>query len=347
MTGQSFPIESLRRWFEESKRDLPWRQAASPYAVWVSEVMLQQTQVGVVIPYFERWMNRFPTINDLAEADIDEVIKMWEGLGYYSRARQLHAGAREVVETWGGTLPKTGEELGKIPGIGPYTLGAILSFAFKQKAAAVDGNVARVLCRFFCFEENIDKPATMRRLREVTEAILPEREPWVVMEGLIELGAMVCSREPKCTSCPLKGSCLAFQTGKERLLPTRMARPKTTELIRHVAVVIAEGHVLVKREKKGRVMAGLYEFPYFQDKAMRKQLEGLLSTSVEKKGELSVVNHSFTRFRATLYPSIWKSEKRKEVAGYEWVSKEKLSSLPFSSGHRRVLKEVADANFAH
>src|ERR1700722_10190653 len=180
-----FDIDSLKDWFVREKRDLPWRENPSPYAVWISEVMLQQTQASVVIPYFERWMARFPTVAVLAEASQGEVIKMWEGLGYYSRVRHLHQAAKDLMYRYAGDLPRTREGLEGIKGIGPYTRGAILSFAFHQKAAAVDGNVLRVLARYFAIEEEIEK--AKKSITELTESILPEEEPWIVMEGLIEL----------------------------------------------------------------------------------------------------------------------------------------------------------------
>ena len=157
--------------------------------------MLQQTQVSVVIPYFDRWMNRFPTLRHLAKATLDEVIKEWEGLGYYSRARNLHEGARYVLEKHEGILPETREELQKIKGLGPYTIGAIRSFAFHHKAAAVDGNVIRVLARYFKIEDDIAKPKTIQMIRDRAEAILPEIEPWIVAEALIELGATLCTKK--------------------------------------------------------------------------------------------------------------------------------------------------------
>ena len=183
----------LKKWFLIEQRDLPWRKINDPYAIWISEIMLQQTQVAVVIPYYLKWMQRFPTIQALAEAESDEVIKMWEGLGYYSRARNLHAGARYLIEFFGGILPNNESDLAKIKGLGPYTIGALLSFAFHQKKAAVDGNVMRVMARCYELDDDIAKSKTQKKIRHLVEEILPEDESWIVNEALIELGATTVS----------------------------------------------------------------------------------------------------------------------------------------------------------
>jgi len=175
-------IQALKRWFLEVQRDFPWREDPSPYRVWVSEVMLQQTRAEVVVPYFERWMARFPTVEVLAEAPLDEVIKLWEGLGYYSRARNLHQGAQQIVRDYGGKLPNSADKLKKIKGIGPYTVGAILSFAFHQKVPAVDGNVLRVMSRYQRIEEDIAKQKTVKMIGQRVAEILPEKEPRIVID---------------------------------------------------------------------------------------------------------------------------------------------------------------------
>ncbi len=252
-------IQQLNDWFLEHQRELPWRENKTPYRVWISEVMLQQTQVAVVIPYFNSWMQKFPTLAALAEASLEEVIKAWEGLGYYSRARNLHKAAQMVMKEFQGELPKTAEELDRLPGFGPYTIGAVLSFAFQKRAPAVDGNVVRVLSRFFAS----DKDCSQRQhYEELTLSVLTEKEPWVTMEGLIELGAKVCQRTPKCSECPLLEECQAYRQGKTEDFPIKRKRPATICLERQVAIIRCNDEILVRQEKEGKVMAGLYEFPY-------------------------------------------------------------------------------------
>lgn len=340
-------IQKLRDWFLVEQRDLPWRSNPSAYAVWVSEVMLQQTQVSVVIPYFQRWMQQFPTIESLAQASQDEVVKTWEGLGYYSRARNLHAGARQIVAEFGGALPQTELELSRIKGLGPYTIGAILSFAFRQRAAAVDGNVLRVMARHGLIEDDISKPRTVSVIRQKVQDFLPENESWVISEGLIELGAVICSKRPRCMLCPLKSSCKALMQGKVESLPYKSAKVKSTVLYREVAVIISGGQCLVRCGEKGQVMEGLYEFPYFDVESellklarLKGSVQQQLGLDIGKAKKLSAVRHGFTRYDVRLMPALFECVVRKDVPGYKWMAKEELERVPFSSGHRRIYQEL-------
>lgn len=339
--------QSLIEWFKEHKRDLPWRENSSPYSVWVSEVMLQQTQVAVVIPYFFKWMKRFPTVQSLAEADIDEVIKLWEGLGYYSRARNLHEGAKQVCQQYLGQLPSTPELLDKIKGIGPYTRGAILSFAFNKKAAAVDGNVIRVLCRYLCLEEDISKPATIKSIWKHAEDLLPDKEPWVFNEGLIELGATVCTKNPQCQKCPIKSNCKGFLRGIAQELPIKTKKVGAIDLVRSVAVIECDNEFLVRKCPKGEIMQDLYEFPFREgvecshdEKVSLKWIKETFELSAVHLEELPVVSHGFTKYRVKLLPSKFRCKVKKSVSGFQWIAKEKLGKIPFNSGHRRILQAI-------
>jgi A/G-specific adenine glycosylase len=342
--------EQLRKWFMAEKRDLPWRNTGDPYAIWISEVMLQQTQVSVVISYYQRWMEQFPTVYALANASLDAVIKCWEGLGYYSRARNLHAGAQYVVEHFNGRLPDTEEQLAKIKGLGPYTIGAILSFAFHQKKAAVDGNVMRVLARYFQIEEDICQTPTIKKLRLLAEQILPDREPWVISEGLIELGATICQRKAKCSLCPLKADCKSFSSGMVDRLPIKNKKIKTEYLYRAVFVLQNDHHYLVKKGKKGEIMSDLYEFPFFEvdqkgisikkfSEKIRKEFE----MEVKEIHSLMSVTHGFTRYQARLDPVVFHCKNRIDIEDMEWLSLNELKEKPFSSGHRRVLFQLFDS----
>lgn len=342
---QNLPIDPLIAWFQAHKRSLPWRNAPSPYEVWISEVMLQQTQVSVVVPYYERWMRCFPSIADLAAADLDQVIKLWEGLGYYSRARHLHQAAKYLMEHHGGQLPNQREQLEKVVGLGPYTIGAILSFAFHQKSAAVDGNVIRVLSRYTALEEVVCLSQTQKKIKAYAEAILPDHEPWVVAEALIELGATVCGREPKCYLCPLSPSCEGLKKGIADQLPNKKKKQETTYLHRYVAVVVAEGSLLLQRGAQGEVMADLYEFPYFSSEEERSYFLAHYGIDSTPDHHLSETAQTFTRFRVKLYPAVWKALCRIEVPDYHWIALSEVKNLPFSAGHRRILREYE--NFAH
>ena len=337
---------ALKKWFLNEKRDLPWRNEPTPYAVWVSEVMLQQTQVSVVIPYFERWMKKFPTVKALAEAPLDEVIKVWEGLGYYSRARNLHEGAKMVLRDFGGEIPRDKGDLQKIKGLGPYTVGAILSFAFHEKEPAVDGNVVRVLARHAMIDKDIAKMTTLKEIRGVALNVLPDAEPWIVSEALIELGATICGRKPKCHECPLKRSCLACRHGIADKLPIKTVKTKTIHLTRIVPIISCGQELLVSRGAKGKVMCDLHEFPYIEVNAEEienfKLIDFLSSQwGIKAKLELSLPSdtHTFTKYRVKLFPHHVSCKKKVSVDGYEWMALEKLTELAFSSGHRRVLEK--------
>jgi A/G-specific adenine glycosylase len=338
---QKFPTELLKEWFLENRRPLPWRDHPTPYRVWISEVMLQQTQVAVVIPYFERWMEAFPTIEALAQAPLERVLKCWEGLGYYARARNLHQAALQIVEAYAGKLPDRAEELAKIKGIGPYTQGAICSFAFRQKTAAVDGNVLRVLSRFLAFEEEIDSPKGKKRLQEYAESILPNQEPWLVSEGLIELGATICTKKALCTLCPLKKQCLALRHHLVEALPKKRPPPQTISLKRSVAVIFCEGHYLVQIGEEGRVMAGLYEFPYLDwheecESRIPIEFERVLALPLKYVEPLPFQRHTFTRYRVQLFPHRIRTPHL--TSNHLWKSLQELKALPFSSGHLKILK---------
>ena len=328
---KAFDSEKLRKWFFLNCRSLPWRENPSPYEVWVSEVMLQQTQVNVVIPYFKRWMTLFPTISALAAAPIEGVIKAWEGLGYYSRARNLKRGAEYLTRHYGGELPNSFEALQAVKGLGPYTIGAILSFAFKEKVPAVDGNVLRVLSRFFAIEEPIDKGKTQKEIRELCALLLPTSEPWVIMEGLIELGALICQKKAKCRECPLSKNCLG--KSKADLLPVKSKRDKKIYLYRDVAIIYSEKELLLQKGKEGQVMADLWEFPYFDRGA---NVEESLGISLTPKGPLDEIHHGFTKYKAFLYPHLYEG-KKSLISDYHWISFDEIIKIPFSSGHRQII----------
>ena len=325
-------MRKLDEWFLQNRREFPWREAPTPYRVWISEVMLQQTRAVVVIPYFERWLTLFPDVPVLAAAPLTQVIKAWEGLGYYSRARNLHRGAQQIVDRFGGQIPSKREDLESIHGLGPYTVGAILSFGFHQRFAAVDGNVTRVLARYFWIEENVSKQSVKRKIAQAAESVLDAEEPWVTAEALIELGATICTPKPKCAVCPLQAQCLGQH--RAELLPIKNEEKAVTQLERVVVLIESEGRILVKKGEAGKVMADLYEFPYFERGVNVERRLGLKVTILEK---LPMVTHTFTRFKARLYPIYCKTDLPKQIGGYEWVPCAILPELPFSAGHRRIL----------
>jgi A/G-specific adenine glycosylase len=255
--------------YRSVRRDLPWRATRDPYAIWVSEIMLQQTRVATVIPYWERWMARFPTVRALADAPLDDVLAAWAGLGYYSRARNLHAGARAVAERHAGALPARAAELREVPGIGPYTAGAIASIAHGERAPLVDGNVARVLARVHAIELDIKSTAGGKALWAAAGALMAalpaELPPGELNQGLMELGATICApSQPRCLACPIARHCAAARSGRQDELPIVAARKKAAELpvlARTAVWMFDRGELVVARRRPDGLFGGLWELP--------------------------------------------------------------------------------------
>jgi A/G-specific adenine glycosylase len=250
-------------WFDVVKRDLPWRRTRDPYAIWISEIMLQQTRVETVVPYFERFLARFPDVRSLARADLEEVLTAWSGLGYYRRARGLHACAREVVQRFGGTVPATSTELRTLPGIGAYTAGAIASIAFGERACAIDGNVTRVVTRYLALSPKASPSANRKAIEAACARLVADAErPGDLNQALMEIGATVCApANPRCQECPLAGGCAARAMGTAReMTPARVRKPSP-----HLQWIAAlaqgpSGVLLGKRPAEG-LFAGLWEPP--------------------------------------------------------------------------------------
>lgn len=258
---------ALLAWYEANKRTLPWREAGDPYAVWVSEIMLQQTRVATVIDYFERWMVRFPSVEALANASVDDVLEAWAGLGYYRRARALHAGARMVVDNFAGVIPNHIRDLRTLPGVGAYTAGAIASIAFDQPEPLVDGNVARVLSRLWALSVDAKSGPGTRALWALADSILAREQPAAFNQALMELGALVCTpQNPRCEECPLRSCCDGFMSGNPTAYPPVAVRVAQKTIGARTAVVFTGNapenrrYLIVQRPPDG-LLAGLWEFP--------------------------------------------------------------------------------------
>ncbi len=308
--------------------------------------MLQQTIASVVIPYYERWMKHFPTVESLAQAPEDLVLKLWEGLGYYSRARNLQKAAKMVVEKHGGSFPCEPELLKELPGIGPYTLGAVRSFAFKQKAPAIDGNVIRVITRLFGIVDPIEKTQTKQRIHQAAESLLSDDQPWIETEALIELGALVCKKRALCEECPLQEACVAKNQGLVEKLPNKKRPQKTVRLTRLVAIIRRGDQLLLSKESERKVMQGLHQFPFLEvDEKIHSPKEAFekeLGLSLSLKENFEEVTHTFTKYHVTLLPFYFETEQNSVSKGLFWKTKEEIEKLSFSSGHRKVLKQYAD-----
>jgi A/G-specific adenine glycosylase len=255
--------EDLISWFKDEQRDLPWRKDQDPYKVWVSEIMLQQTRVDTVIPYFNRFIEWFPTINDLASAKEDKVLKAWEGLGYYSRVRNLHSAVKEVNEKYDGQVPNTPKDISNLKGVGPYTAGAILSIAYGIPEPAVDGNVMRVLSRILSIWEDIAKPSTRKIFEKAVRELISHDDPSAFNQALMELGALICTpTSPSCLLCPVRDHCQGFHEGVESELPIKSKKniQKSVDL---AAVVVKDekGRILIHKRSETGLLANLWEFP--------------------------------------------------------------------------------------
>ncbi len=316
----------LLEWFARNKRDLPWRKKRNPYRVWVSEIMLQQTTVTAVIPYYTRWLAKLPTITALANCPEDEVLKLWEGLGYYSRARNLHKAAGQIVSRHGGKFPETFEDILALPGIGRYTAGAICSIALGQRVPLVDGNVARVFARWLGLRDDIKKPATLKTLWQFARDILPETNCGDWNEALMELGATVCTpAQPKCDLCPARASCAAHQKGLTSEIPltTKTALVKREEL----ALVIRSGRkVYLEKIDSGTKFNGFWRFPVFPKE------------KIGSARQIAQIPYTFTKYKITL--AFLEPEKTGHLPLHKWhlVSPRKLHEYPLPVAHRKLVK---------
>ena len=342
----------LPAWFRRNRRDLPWRRRSDPYAVWVAEVMLQQTRVATAEEYYRRFLEAFPTVRALADAPLDAVLKAWEGLGYYGRARNLHKAARIVADELAGKLPTTAAEVGRLPGVGPYTAGAVASIAFGRREAALDGNVIRVLCRAFRVGADPRLPGVRRRLWKLAGALLPARRVGEFNQALMDLGATVCTpRGPRCPACPIRPACRAAARGEQHRLPRRAAPPKLPHYDVAAAVVFRAGRVLIDRRPDDGLLGGLWEFPGGKvrpgespaDAAVREAREEL-GVTVEAGEELIVVRQAYSHFRITLHAiqCRYVSGRCKAIGctAWRWVAPDQLDEYAFPRANRRVIEAL-------
>jgi A/G-specific adenine glycosylase len=322
----------LLRWYRRHHRSLPWRDTRDPYRIWVSEIMLQQTRVETVLPYYARWLRAFPTVQALARAKGDRVLKLWEGLGYYSRARNLHRAAQTVVREYAGKLPRTAEGLRQLPGIGRYTAGAIASIAFGERVPLVDGNVARVFARIFAIPANVKTPATMEILWHLAEELLPARNPGDFNQALMELGALVCTpANPRCEACPMRDVCVARARGVVDQLPNR-GQPQTTErIVVSAALVRRNGSLLMQRRPDRGLLAGMWELP-------------TLNRGRFRKGKpLLELRHAITNRRITLRVfecQCGSALQENLTAELRWVSAAEMTRLSLPAAHRRAIARI-------
>ena len=328
---------ALLRWYKANRRRLPWRENPEPYRVWVSEIMLQQTRVETVIPYFERFLERFPTVEELAAASEDEVLTLWSGLGYYRRARSLLEGAKVVLASHGGVFPRSYEAALEIPGIGPYTAAAILSIAYGEPYPVLDGNVERVLARILRLKENPRKTAVKKRLREIAGSWMPRDQASSFNQAMMELGALICTpATPGCSDCPVSKHCLAAEHRDAEKFPRLPKRRKTIPVELEAGIVRRGERFLLERIEGFDYLEGLWLFPLAdtEDGGIEKRLARILRTKLETTAELKTVRHSITFRRLNLQPRLLKTGRfsLEGKPAFRWARIEELGNvLPVSS----------------
>ncbi len=368
-----FPVSKFQHlllsWFRRSARDLPWRRTKDPYKIWVSEIMLQQTQVVTVIPYYQKWIKRFPSVESLARAPLSEVMKYWAGLGYYRRVRMLHEGAKKIVKKYGGQVPNDVHALMKLPGIGRYTAGAIASIAFGISAPILDGNVIRILTRIFAIKKDIQKPETKRQLWELSSVLVPNKNPGAFNEAMMELGATVCLPEnPSCGKCPVSKMCRAHLKGKETAYPVNSKDHRLEKLTNVALILIWDGKVLLQKQPAGGRWGGLWMFPFWKDRQTMRTETGLRDEDLK---HLMTVRHGFTKYQIALkvfqmqdtrfkmresktqiqdtrYKIL--DKKNNSLASgilhlesrrnFRWIPLQKLASLALPSPHKKIAEKI-------
>ncbi|MCH8829167.1 MAG: A/G-specific adenine glycosylase [Planctomycetes bacterium] len=351
----------LLAWYQVNARDLPWRQSRDPYQIWISEIMLQQTTVAVVVPYFERFIGRFPNVSDLAAADEDDVLRHWEGLGYYSRARNIHKAARVIVERDDGEIPVELNELSSLPGIGRYTAGAISSMAFDRPAAIVEANTLRLYCRLLGFQGDPRTTAGREHLWRFADHLLPRSQPGRFNQALMELGALQCrAKSPACRECPVRQHCRALGENLVSQIPLPPARPQVESVTEAVVAVRRRGRYLIRRCGNGERWAGLWDFARVELKPASDPLSPADIRRIRSRAEADVrdqsgitirigklvseFRHQVTRFRirSLCFLAECESGRCRGERGFRWVPSKQFDDYPFSVTGRKFAQQIRD-----
>lgn len=335
-------VNDLLKWYELNKRPLPWRKNHDPYRIWISEIMLQQTQVNTVIPYFERFIETFPTVEALAMASSESVLKVWEGLGYYSRARNLHETAKIIVTKFNGEFPKSYDELLKLKGVGTYTAGAISSIAFNQAHPAVDGNIMRVMSRVMKIYDDLANPKTKTKFEIMMKDVIPVDHPREFNQALMELGALICRpKGQKCYQCPVRNHCQAYQEGVEEYYPVKTPKAAQRKITYHTALVNINGRYLMRKRPDVGLLANMWEFIQYECKNVDELSEYLTDNyqiELFNINKAEVVEHVFSHL-------IWEMHVyRIEAHTINYLPKNaelftiaELDTIPISTAHRKLL----------
>lgn len=343
----------LLDWFDTHQRDLPWRHTYDPYHVWISEVMLQQTQMSRGVEYFTRWVERFPNIDSVAAASEEEILKLWEGLGYYSRARNLHKAAQHIAVEYNGMLPESYDLLLGLPGIGNYTAAAIMSLAFNRNFPLVDANVERVFARFFNLPEPIKSKTARVFIWKKAEELLPRGKARAFNQALMELGALVClPQRPECPDCPVRGHCESLQLGVTDERPVLPRPPKAIRIEMCTGILIHDRKIFIQKRRENDVWANLWEFPGGRLQEGETPESAVVREYCEETGfavgnleKIALIRHSYTKYRVILHCYFCRLQNGSTepvlhaAQAYRWVDYSELSQYAFPAGHRKLLEK--------
>lgn len=340
-------------WYDVNKRDMPWRDCGDPYKIWISEIMLQQTRVDQATPYFKRFVDHFPTVQALAEAKQQEVLKVWEGLGYYSRARHLHSAAKLVVDKFDGKIPDNREDITELKGVGPYTASAVLSIAFQKPHAVVDGNVIRVLSRYLGIEKDVRRTTTKNNIQEHADELISEERPGDFNQAVMELGATVCTpSNPACEKCPLQTHCVAYKTVKTDQIPYKSpAKKRPHHQIGAGIILNGDDQVLIALRPEDAMLGGLWEFPggkqadnESMEETVKRELREELGVEVSITKPFMKLDHAYSHFKITLHAYLCELEEgtpepnsSQEV---RWISIDDLEDYPFPKANRKLTQKL-------
>jgi A/G-specific adenine glycosylase len=351
--------KELKKWYRANQRDLPWRRSKNSYHIWVSEVMLQQTQVNTVLNYYRRFLKTFPNIKKLAGADLQAVLKAWEGMGYYARARNLHRAARAVVHDHGGRIPDTWEAFHNLPGVGDYIAAAVLSIAFDQPHAVVDGNVKRVLARLHKIHAPVNQTGSYSQFKKAADKLLNSRQPGIFNQAMMELGALICKpRNPLCDVCPLNRLCRAYQTQQVVDFPKRQKLKATPQYHIAVGVVFKKERVLITRRKTEGLLGGLWEFPGGKIKdgesaqaACIREIKEEVNLSVHIDRHLAQIKHAYTHFKIVMEVFCCKYVSgRVYLRGpeaFRWIRLNEYKSYPFPKANHKFIPLLGIYHYAN
>jgi A/G-specific adenine glycosylase len=355
---ESFPQKKLISWFQKHQRALPWRVRRTPYSTWISEIMLQQTQVQQVVPYYHRFIDQFPNIRSLAQAPILEVLKVWEGMGYYSRARHLHQSAQIIVDRFAGKIPADFQNLSQLPGIGRSTAGAILSLVYNQPFPVLDGNIRRVLIRYFYINQDPGETSTINKLWSHSRNILPLKNAGLFNEALMELGALICTpKNPTCSNCPLNGRCKGFSSGRPEALPVKKQKKPIPHFDVTAAVIRSGEKILITQRPEKGLLGGLWEFPGGKkepgeslEQCLKREIQEELNIEIKVGERFIQVRHAYTHFRITLHCFFCRKLKGRilplGVTDFRWVFPEELERFPFPRADQKVIEYLNEQSQA-